>query len=99
MTGDAGPLPAASGAGGAALEIVWVRSAKVGALRHGMVGQVRAFTLDTRSLPMELQCKLPGPLGAQPLQHVPDEESAHLLAGEMLAEFLGRLWSGGSSAG
>jgi hypothetical protein len=69
------------------LEIVWVQSAKVLAYRHGMVGQVRAFTLDVVPRPFELHCKLPGPKGAQEIQKLLSEEAAYARAREMLADF------------
>jgi hypothetical protein len=75
------------------LEIVWVQSPKVGSYRHGMVGQIRAFTLDVTPRPVELHCKLPGPKGTQEVQRLPSEQAAHARAREMLAEFL-RLFDG-----
>ncbi|MFC6081712.1 hypothetical protein [Sphaerisporangium aureirubrum] len=85
--------------GSAAPEIVWVPSVKVGALRHGMVGQVRAFTLDTLPRPNAAAVRVARSLGVQEIQCVPDDGSARLLADELLAEFLGRLRAGDSSAG
>ncbi|MEU8272492.1 hypothetical protein AB0B89_35745, partial [Sphaerisporangium sp. NPDC049002] len=68
-----------------------VPSPKVSAYRHGMVGGVRAFTVDLARRPVELHCKLPGPKGTQEIQRVPSEEAACKRAREMLAEFLDRL--------
>lgn len=72
----------------AELEIVWVQSAKVHAFRHGMVGGVRAFTLDVLPRPYELHCKLPGPKGAQEIERFASEEAAYARAREKVAESL-----------
>ena len=72
----------------AGIEIVWVKSVKVNAFRHGMVGGVRAFTLDVQSRPYELHCKLPGPLGAQQIEKFTTEQAAHTRAAEKITEFL-----------
>ncbi|WP_424536681.1 hypothetical protein ACOZ38_43605 [Sphaerisporangium viridialbum] len=72
----------------AEVEIVWVTSGKVHALRHGMVGGVRAFTLDMICRPYELHCKLPGPKGAQEIERFASEEAAYARARDKVAEFL-----------
>ncbi|MFC4592416.1 hypothetical protein [Sphaerisporangium corydalis] len=72
----------------AELEIVWVKSAKVQEFRHGMVGEVRAFSLDVMSRPYELYCQLPGPLGVQQIETFTSEQAAYLRAREKLAEFV-----------
>ncbi|GAA1259877.1 hypothetical protein GCM10009677_08700 [Sphaerisporangium rubeum] len=69
-------------------EITWVQSPKIPAFRHGMVGGVRAFTLDVVSRPFELHCKLPGPLGSQLIERLPSEEAAYKRAHEKVIEFL-----------
>ncbi|MFC7384339.1 hypothetical protein [Sphaerisporangium rhizosphaerae] len=69
-------------------QITWVQSPKIFAFRHGMVGGVRAFTLDVVSRPMELHCKLPGPKGSQPIERLPSEQAAHKRAREKVIEFL-----------
>ncbi|WP_405142243.1 hypothetical protein OG589_33830 [Sphaerisporangium sp. NBC_01403] len=72
----------------AEFEIIWVQSPKINAFKHGMVGGVRAFTLDVLCRPMELHCKLPGPKGAQAIERLPTEQAAHERAREKVIEFL-----------
>ncbi|WP_214414820.1 hypothetical protein [Sphaerisporangium fuscum] len=72
----------------AELRITWVQSPKIPAFQHGMVGGIRAFTLDVHTRPYELHCKLPGPKGAQEIERLPTEQAAYKRAREKVIEFL-----------
>jgi hypothetical protein len=71
----------------AEIEIVWVPSAKVYSLIHGMVGQVRTFSLNVVPRPVELHCTLPGSLGSQEIQRLGSERAAYERAQEQVAKF------------
>lgn len=73
------------------ITIRWERSPRIPNLRHGFVGEVRAFTIELRAYGCELEVGLPGPTGTRPSETCSSEVAAEQRANSLLAEFLAQL--------
>lgn len=70
------------------ISIRWEKSGRIPNLQHGFVGEVRAFTIETRNYGCELEVKLPGPTGTRALERCPNPDAAKQMANKLLTEFL-----------
>ncbi|MEU8059265.1 hypothetical protein [Microbispora bryophytorum] len=73
------------------ITIRWINHDKLPWLKLGMIGEVRAFSLDAVYSRPQLTCHLPGLLGPQAIEAFSNAEDALNRAGEMTREFFERL--------